>query len=280
MARAKAPARSRLLLAVAGALVTTTQAFAQNAADQGVTQHQRWELCGVSSPLDPPPPELVACLAAAGPLADQTFTFQLGGEIPTGLETRSPVGDGLIFHTDDPVSLAWATPAGSFLFDNVGGMGQTVLLMFLDWETRRLDRVTFSWQNRPLLLTEAIEKARRLEAWLLGSGFAESSLNPAEARFVFIEDYRRKPSGAVSWAEAEFQLKADEQALEMNLFSLVAPDAEVDVAVSNGRRKTWAFGADSARLLPPGTPRSIYDGNGGYEWQLEITIARPSNPDR
>jgi hypothetical protein len=119
-----------------------------------------------------------------------------------------------------------------------------------------------------------------LEAWLLGSGFAESSLNPAEARFVFIEDYRRKPSGAVSWAEAEFQLKADEQALEMNLFSLVAPDAEVDVAVSNGRRKTWAFGADSARLLPPGTPRSIYDGNGGYEWQLEITIARPSNPDR
>ena len=279
MARAKALTRNCLLLAVAGALATGPQAFAQTAADQGVTPHQRWDLCGVSSPLDPPPPELVACLAASGPLADQTFTFHLGGEIPAGLETRSPVGDGLIFHSDDPVSLEWATPAGPFLFDNVGGMGQTVLLMSLDWETRRLDRVTFSWQNRPLLLTEAMEKARRLEAWLLTSGFAEPSRHPAEVRFAFIGDYRRTPSGARTWAEAESRLKADEQALEMNLFSMTAPEIEVHVSVSNSRRQTWAFSADSAHLLPRGTPQSIYDGNGGYEWQLEVTIARPSNPD-
>ncbi|MGV8928794.1 MAG: hypothetical protein ACOH1E_03505 [Brevundimonas sp.] len=263
-----------MALTMVCSLATSTPAFSQAVDDQSVAPGQQWEACGVSSPLMPPPPELVACLAASGPVADQTFVFQLGDEIPAELERQSPVGDGLIFHTAYPVSLEWMTEAGPFLFENVGGMGQTVLLMSLDSNTRRLDRVAFAWQNRPLLLHEAVERARRLETWLLAAGFVQTPpRHPADAPFALIDDHRGTPSRAETWVEAEALLKQEHQALEMTLLNMGRPGTEIYVSVSNARRQTWAFGANRAHLLPPGTPRSIYDGNGGYEWQLEVSIS-------
>lgn len=219
------------------------------------------------------------CVAASGPLAEATYAFELGGDIPPELFRRSPMGDNLAFHTDDPVNLKWRSPAGAFLFSNVGGTGQSVLEMNRDWRTRRLSSASFAWQNRPLLLSEAIEKAKELENWLLGAGYIPSaSQHGSASRFALLTDYQTTPSGADDWDAAQAMLAHDDAVQEMLLYTLAAPDMEVTVRLSNSRRMTWAYNEKRAASLPPGFPRSIFDGNGGYEWELNVAIRRPFNP--
>ncbi len=253
------------------------QTFPASAA-AAVGSGLNWESCGGPPypylPGDPPSAELAACVAASGPPAKETLVVEIGGDTPSPLQAPGEVGDNSPLITSAPVSLEWHTEKGSFLFDNVGGMGQTILIIHFDRETRSVESASFAWQNRPLTLQEALGKGRRLENWLMMSGF-EFDMSSSHRRFALVDDYQSTPSGASDWAAAEARLSKDEQVSEMILYRMDSAGADIQVSIQNSRRKAGDFGSRTASPLPEGYPRSIYDGNGGYEWQIHIWISEP-----
>lgn len=229
---------------------------------------------------------LKACVAASGPRAAGHLGLRLGASVREMEAASSPgarlaqaFGTNRVAFTDEPLHVRWEAAAGrQFVFDDVGGTGQAVLLLNLAIEAERLDNFSFAWQNRPLSLEEALERAKRLERWLIGAGYSPG--DPGEPR--------RRPFGiqseslvaparwAADWADAERLLGAEAENIEeMLLFALSSPEATVTASLKNGRRATRNFGMRGRDPNDPLAGRSVFDRNGGYEWQLDIYVSRP-----
>lgn len=62
---------------------------------------------------------------------------------------------------------------------------------------------------------------------------------------------------------------------EMRLFKFDASDAVVSVTIENWRRQAQMFGCRTGSKCHGNDPlagRSIFDGNGGYEWGLAVYV--------
>jgi hypothetical protein len=108
----------------------------------------------------------------------------------------------------------------------------------------------------------------------LDAGYADS--NDAE-QFAVIENETRPPARhADNWDAAEALLSNDTENVEsMLLYTLRSSDTQVTVEAKNMRRQTWNFQRRGGIDPVPGWRRSIFDGNGGYEWLLNVNIHRP-----
>lgn len=186
------------------------------------------------------------------------------------------------FITDDKVDLVIRHGDQSLRLAKVGGTGQSVLQVDRDIDDeQKLGMVSFHYQDRPLKLAEAISRAKELESWFLTAGFQSRG-----------EDGSRRPSFTVikqevdaarhvvsGWPAAEALLADDGvNVAEMHLFKLSAPDVVVSVTIENWRRQAQMFGCKTGSKCHGNDPlagRSIFDGNGGYEWGLAVYIHRP-----
>ncbi len=262
----------RSLLAILFAAPLTQSAFATPEQDQ----YANWTDCPGVRSLVGVEAGLAECVANSGATASEIVTVRLGDSKETlNAQSSMPLDFDPFFFTDTPVNLIWLLNDREFLFDNVGGTGQSVLTLDLDYNNHDLNRITFEWQNRPLNLTEAMVRAKRFEAWLAEAGYGPLTIDGETTRpFAIVERNVYPPKEhSGDWASAEATLSSEDDFVErMLLYRLALADSEVMVVVENSRRSTWNFGR--ARSDPPGFRRSIYDGTGGYEWSLEVQISR------
>jgi hypothetical protein len=135
--------------------------------------------------------------------------------------------------------------------------------------------MSFAWQNRPLTAQEAVDRARRLHAWLEeGSYVSQSRSNANVAAFeVLDEDHRSTGRVFPDWPSAEASLSSDSENIqEIRFYALTSADTVVIVTATNMRRAALYF-QDHGQIEPlPDVRRTIFDGNGGYEWLLEVSI--------
>lgn len=240
------------------------------------SQYANWTDCPGVRSLVGVQTGLAECVAKAGATASEVIEFRLG-DSKEALNAQSSMSLDFdpFYFTDTPVNLTWLLNDREFSFNNVGGTGQSVLTLDLDYNDRGLNRVTFEWQNRPLNLAEAMARAKMLEAWLIDAGYVPLMIDGEPMRpFAIVERnvYPLKQK-ATDWASAEATLSSEDDFVNrMRLYRLALADTEVMVVVDNGRRSAWNFGGRQSD--PPGFRRSIYDGTGGYEWSLEISIQR------
>lgn len=271
------PARSRTWRALAlGAAALLLSAAAPTSAGRS------WQECLDDKWFtDPATDTLKACVAASGPRATRHIGLRLGAtvrEMKDASTLKPEFGDFTVFFTDDPVDVRWEAVAGrQFVFNDVGGTGQAVLLVDLDIDRKHLDRFSFAWQNRPLSLEEALERAKRLEAWLREAGYAPPSPDPRHKPFAIHDERVTGPVGwAADWNDAERLLNAEAENIEeMLLFILSTPEATVTASLANSRRAARNFLRQGRDPNDPLAGRTIFDRNGGYEWQLDIYVSRP-----
>jgi hypothetical protein len=239
-------------------------------------QQAVWTDCPGARDLVGVHPELADCVAKSGAVASEAIRFRLGdSKEALNAQSSLPIDFNHFYFTDTPVDLTWMLGKDEFLFDDVGGTGQSVLVLDLDYHDKLLSRITFNWQNRPLSLGEAMARAKSFEAWLVDRGFAALTIGGEPTYpFAIIERNVHPPKEhSGDWASAEAKLSSEDEFVErMMLYRLALAETEVRVAVQNNRRSSWNFGG--GRTEPPGFRRSIYDGTGGYEWSLEIEISR------
>jgi hypothetical protein len=149
----------------------------------------------------------------------------------------------------------------------IGGMENTVLLINLSYPNQRVASLSFSYQDRPLQLAEAMARAQELRRWFEEAGFVQPREVPGERdRWPFrvaeqargLSDHPRPEN----WESAE-RLLADGSRMvaAMDLFTLAAADIEVSVSVRNWVREGALRGFGS-----------IYANNGGREWGLDVHI--------
>ncbi len=241
-----------------------------------------WRDCpGIIQTQTSEPPGLAACVGASGFKASQSIRVRLGDSVATMRAAASlkMQFDAGTFVTDIPVNILWRTHDREFAFDDVGGTGEAVLVLDADTPGAdgRLFSISFSWQNRPLELSEAIGKARRLRAWLKDAGYRQSS-DPRDAPFGVLTEGSGPPRRwADSWEAAEALLAAEpEDVEEMQLYTMTIGDTRVMASLKNMRRGSLNFAKGAGAAAPPGARRTIFDGDGGYEWLLEIVIDDPN----
>lgn len=229
---------------------------------------------------------LKACVAASGPRAAGYLGLRLGASVRDMEEASSPgarltqaFGTNRVAHTDEPLHVRWEAATGrQFVFDDVGGTGQAVLLLNLAIEAERLHSFSFAWQNRPLNLEEALERAKRLERWLREIGFTPGDSDEPHGRPFGVqgESPVAPARWAANWIDAERLLSAEaENVEEMALFTLSGPESTVTASLKNGRRAARNFGMRGHKSDDPLAGRTVFDRNGGYEWQLDIYVSRP-----
>lgn len=268
------------------AMMTGPAAVVAAAASQPSGSGARWDDCpGTMVVEGAVPASLESCVAASGPIARDTVRMRLGESVG---ELRARMPSAVTYHadfnefspSDDPMNIEWEVGAQRFAFENVGGTGQSVLNLIFDVERPGLNVIEFAWQNRPLRLDEAITRARRLQEWLVAAGFSQptTTAHAGDQPFaVYVTELSAKAGLVADWTSAERLLRSEaDEVTVMSLYTMVSPDAEVRVSLENMRRQAWQFG----RRASAGTPRqnwrqSIFDGNGGYEWKLTVTIEQP-----
>ena len=185
-----------------------------------------------------------------------------------------------MFFTDTPVDMRFRYRDKVLTLNRVGGTGHSILMISLAL-TGRVEFVDFHYQDRPLRLREAIDKAKDVEAWFRAAGFRYAD---PTSPFQIREPETARPVGARTWSDAEAALSDEGKAIAvMNAFALQTADAKVEVTLENWRRQAQAFG-NKARLglkdSSTGTVgMTIYDGNGGYEWGLHVVISARSSAD-
>jgi hypothetical protein len=248
------------------------------AACAQATQTDDWRDCPGTIAPGPAPPELPACVAASGSQAERSLRVGLGDDIASirAASTFKPgrLDASRVFFTDDPVNVEWRTSERQFVFDNVGGTGEAVLLLNFHDEDR-LSSLEFAWQNRPLTLSEVIGRARQLQQQLIEAGFARSARSETiYQEFVVIgDDYRPPTQHFADWSLAESALEDDGVNIDhMRLYTLCSADAAVVVTAKNMRRAALNFDRHGGIEGVPGWRRTVFDGNGGYEWLLTINI--------
>lgn len=222
------------------------------------------------------PASLPDCIATSGAKATQSIRFSLGtpvGEIQR--QATLPIKFDPVLTTNTPVNIIWADGAHEFRFEDVGGDNDSVLIANVDPERQDLSEFSFDWQNRPMRLDEAIAKASRLESWLKVRGYRPVD----DAGRVGGTDLEARPSFLVrspmDWASTRSSLMADENDVtRLDLLPLRSWDTEVNISLVNARREALNFQRMSDAPRPPGR-RTIFDGNGGYEWFLKVLVGRP-----
>jgi hypothetical protein len=249
-----------------------------------------WRSCPGSTGLWAPGPELAECIARAGVNATETIQVGLGDSL-ADLRAHSSLDIGTqsagVFFTDTPVDISWRDGERVYPFDDVGGTGQSILLINFSgspvFPTRSaagrapegVHSMSFAWQNRPLTAQEAVDRARRLHAWLEeGSYVSQSRSNANVAAFeVLDEDHRSTGRVFPDWPSAEASLSSDSENIqEIRFYALTSADTVVIVTATNMRRAALYF-QDHGQIEPlPDVRRTIFDGNGGYEWLLEVSI--------
>jgi len=238
-----------------------------------------WKDCPGSVGLGQAPAELAECLSRAGADATDTIQFEIGDAFEE-VQANSSLSMGLdatrVFFTDTPVDILWRDNERVFQFDDVGGTGEAVLLLnFVDGA--RLDSAEFAWQNRPLNLPEVLERARRFQAWLEESGYAPPPAGHVfHQPFTVLNDYQEPTAQDFSdWLTAEAALSNEERNIrEVRLYAARSATTIVLVTAKNMRRTALNF-QDRGRIEPiPGIRRTVFDGNGGYEWLLTVRISR------
>ena len=274
--------RGRLLLTLL--LMATLSLSATASPDQH--QLSDWTDCPGAKDFVGTRDGLAECVANSGATASETIRFQLG-DSNEAVQARSsmPLDFGLtggFFFTDTPVNLVWLFQGSEFQFENVGGTGQSVLVLSRSAKGDGLGMVTFNWQNRPLNLPETLERAKRLEAWLSHTGFLPTQID-GQARRAFAAPADGSPDARVyadDWISAEAMLSNEDDFIErMFLFGGEMAGVEIFVSAKNDRRAAWNFGGREKKPFPPTrVRRSIYDGTGGYEWSLEIHIGSVWTP--
>jgi hypothetical protein len=226
-------------------------------------------------------------VAASGPNSANHIALQLGDSVAELQSTSSlPLKnfDGLAtFTSDTPINIDWQIGPQHFVFSDVGGTGDSVLQLDLGIEDNRLDHISFAWQNRPLKQDEAVEKARQFQQWLLSNGFQPEAAptGPNELPFSVWMGGKVTGSQAADWTSAKDLLADETQNVEtMHMYTLVSSAARVSVTIENYRRKAWDFAKNAGTFhdLGPDQRQSVYDSDGGYEWFLEVDIARPEQP--
>lgn len=243
------------------------------------TRVLNWQDCPGVIAQGEPPASLPDCVAGSGATASSTLSAKLGQPI-ADIRAKSTLpiefgADGMYFVTGTPVNLTWSTLGRTFEFSNVGGMNQTALILVLD-NSRRLSSLEFAWQNRPLKLSELMGRAQLLKNWLADSGYTLDASYGDPEFFVANDGLRPITKIAKDWPEAETMLFDERNNIEeIHLYALKSSDGFVAVSAVNMRRKTWNFQRKGAIQPVPGWKRSIFDGNGGYEWKLAISIRRP-----
>lgn len=274
-----APMGLHRLLSLGLSLLTLLTASACIRSAQAVD----WKDCPGSVGLGPAPTELPECLSRAG--ADATNAIQFGiGDTFADVQANSSLNMGLdatrVFFTDTPVDVRWRDDERTFQFDDVGGTGEAVLLLnFVD--DTRLDSVEFAWQNRPLNLQEILERARGFQVWLEGNSYVPPPAGHVfHQPFVVLNDYQEPTTQVLAdWSDAEAALSDDHRNIqEVRLYTAVSATTIVLVTATNMRRTTLNF-QDRGRIEPiPGIRRTVFDGNGGYEWLLSVRISRVDFP--
>lgn len=255
-------------------------ALLTGAACAQATRTDDWRDCAGTITPGPAPPELPACVAASGAQAERSLRVRLRDDIATiqaASTLRPDLNAGRVFFTDDPVNVEWLTNEQEFAFNNVGGTGEAVLLLnFNDGD--RLSSLEFAWQNRPVDLSEVMERARQLQQQLMEAGFTHSSRTETVYReFVVIGDNYRPPTRHFDdWPIAESALADDAANIDqMRIYTLCSADAVVVAHARNMRRAALNFDRRGGLEGVPGWRRTIFDGNGGYEWLLTINIHVP-----
>lgn len=243
------------------------------------------------SPNQPAPPGTPEALAEGRPAPAEiknrpVLDFAVG-ELVSKTRARSTVklpskSTSWPFFTDDKVDLVIRHSDQNLRLANVGGTGHSVLLVGTDLgQEPKIGFVSFHYQDRPLKLAEAVSRAKELESWFLNAGFRSGGENGSgRPSFAVIKQEvdaaRHEVKG---WPAAEALLSDDAvNVAEMHLFGLSAPDAVVSVTIENWRRKAQMFGCKTGSKCHGDDPlagRSIFDGNGGYEWGLAVVVHRP-----
>jgi len=177
------------------------------------------------------------------------------------------------FITDTPANLQWRTDGNEFEFKNVGGTGETVVQLDID-EQEQLEVIDFAWQNRPLNVSEAVERAKFLETWMIHSAHArQPDDGPLRQPFTILNGTFSEH--AENWEDALATLSDDKRGIEkMRLYTLITSDTRTYVTAENRRRMALRF--QQERKIKPliGTRRTVFDDNGGYEWVLNIRIEK------
>ncbi|HWA59749.1 MAG TPA: hypothetical protein VG939_00160 [Caulobacteraceae bacterium] len=234
--------------------------------------------CSLVDPLltgkNPPPPGTPEAIAAGIPTPPEPATRPVVdvsiGEPLQQAAARStyplPSGNPLMVVVQGKVDLIYRH-GGDVRFDHIGDCSDCAFLLDLD-ESGAISGLHFNDQDRPLKLAEAFARARSLHDALMRQGFDEQR----DASFhVWDPEQWRNPQPA-TWDEAGTDLAAEPLDIKaMRLFTLAAPDAQVEVSLFNWRRKARDFG----RGVPgPFSGATVFDGNGGYEWGLDVAITR------
>lgn len=237
-----------------------------------------WKDCPGSTWLGAAPASLPGCVAQAG--ADATDTIQAGiGDSVEDIRANSSFpltfDNSFMFFTDTTVDVEWRDGAQSFLFDDVGGTGQAVLILSI-MDDQHLYSMQFAWQNRPLTLRETVERAKRLEVWLDAAGFAAPAEgNALRPSFVALNEFHASTEQVFGdWASAEAALSSESvNVQEMRLYARTNTTTLVTVTAKNMRRAALNFDARAGIEGVPGIRRTVFDGNGGHEWLLEVRIS-------
>ena len=228
------------------------------------------EECGALFRMSGPvPKEYAECVAQAGPEATRTISFSLGDSREQLSRSLPEPIENLIWVSGEPLSLRWNAGDAPVVFENVGGMSQTVVTVSLGADDR-IGSVAFPWQNRPLRLEEGLSKAKALRARLQVQGFRD-----VEPAFQVTSDGGfAKGAPAGDWAQAGMLLQDDARnVVEMRLFRMSDGKADVQMALENRRRGARAF----AKSIPDPLPnfnRSYYEDSGGHEWVLNVRLSR------
>jgi len=237
---------------------------------------------------NPPPAGTPEAIAAgiptpAEPRSREVLDFRIG---ELSAETKQRSSPSLfkstypLVMTDDKVDVIFRFGERTLRLERVGGTGQSVLLVNEDMEGRhRIGSVSFIDQDRPLNLHEAVVRAKALEQWLGESGFRDHPFEKGllERRFSI---RKQEVDGAVhdvsDWTKVEALLANDRVNIaEIHLFTMQASGVGVSVDLKNWRRQAQMFSCDTGSKCHAGDRfggQSIFDGNGGYEWGLEVWI--------
>lgn len=236
-----------------------------------------WQDCpGALQVMGALPASLPHCIAAAGEKATHAIRFSLGAPV-SEIQRQATLALEFdpILTTNTPVNIVWVDGDREFLFEDVGGDSDSVLIANVDPDRGGLNDFSFNWQNRPMRLDEAIAKALRLERWLNATGYrpvddtaSVEDADPEERSASWV----RSP---MDWASVRTRLLDDRNDVaRMDMLPLRSWDTEISISLVNARRNALNFQKKSEGPRPPGR-RTIFDGNGGYEWFLKVLVSRP-----
>jgi hypothetical protein len=214
--------------------------------------------------------------AAASPLCDGTLAQSTGvldirlGEPFAAATARSTYR----FHSNMPPTgyhdagerLDLRLRDGDRLLDlpGIGGTYNTGLHINTNPGGTNIGTISFNYQNRPLTLAEALDRAVMLRRWFVAGGFRAQAIIPGQrdSRGFRVGNAPHNLAGPRDRAAAAAML-ANERLPAMNLFTLRRGGQDVYVTLENWRRVLAATGQGGG---------DAFRACNGREWGLEVML--------